>query len=78
MENLGITLFPLKRALIEIENAENKEEAKKLIKEALYVWEKRDSYIEEHKNDFIFAYFWVKYNDIQRGVNPSEMLKRFR
>ncbi len=78
LENLGITLFPLKRALIEIENAENKEEAKKLIKEALYVWEKRDSYIEEHKNDFIFAYFWVKYNDIQRGVNPSEMLKRFR
>jgi hypothetical protein len=71
IETLGIDLSSLKRAKQNIGNV-NKEEAKKLVAEALAAWQKRDSFVEELKNDYVLAYFWVKYNE--RRFNPSEIL----
>ena len=48
---------------------------KRLIEEALATWAQRDRFVEALKNDFVVAYFWVKYNDLQRDFNPSERLK---
>jgi hypothetical protein len=43
---------------------------------ALEAWERRDRFVEELKDDFVLAYFWVKYNDLQRGFNPRTTRQR--
>jgi len=73
IETLGIDLSSLKRAKQNIDKV-NKEEVKKLVDEAIAAWQKRDKFVEELKNDYVLAYFWVKYNDVQRRLNPSETL----
>jgi hypothetical protein len=47
-----------------------------LARKALETWEQRESFTEELKNDFVVAYFWVKYNDFQRDFNPMERLRK--
>jgi hypothetical protein len=42
---------------------------------AIQAWEERDRYIEEHKEDFVLSYLWVRYNDQLRSFNP---LRRYR
>ena len=74
LEELGVHLFPLERAMQEIKQIEKKE-AKTLVTETLTAWEKRNGFVEELKNDYVIAYFWVKYNDVQRKFNPIENLK---
>ncbi len=74
LEELGLYLFPLESAQRKIQVLK-KEEAKKLILEALTAWEQRNNFVEELKNDYVIAYFWVKYNDLQRKFNPTENLK---
>jgi len=66
LEALGINLFLL----------EKQEDARKLTAEALAAWEERDKFVEELKNDYVLAYFWVKYNDYSRKkFYPGEDLK---
>ena len=51
------------------------ERQKALVVAALEAWEARNRFVEEIKNDFVLSYFWVKYNDIQRGFIPTERLQ---
>jgi hypothetical protein len=44
----------------------DKDNLKKLIEEALSAWEKRNKFVEELKNDYVLAYFWVVYTDYSR------------
>jgi len=44
--------------------------------QALEAWERRDRFVEELKNDCVLAYFWVKYNDLQRNFNPRAVPQR--
>lgn len=58
----------------------DKENLKKLVEEALAAWEKRDKFVEELKNDYVLAYFWVKYTDYSRDkfcpvADLQELLK---
>ncbi len=76
LERLGMNLFPLEKALTEVQSIERKEVAKEHVKETLGAWEARNKYVEELKNDYVLAYFWVKYNDGYKGVNPTEHLKK--
>ncbi len=74
LEESGVHLFPLEKAQQEIQTIKQGE-AKKLLEEALGAWEQRNSYVEELKNEYVLAYFWVTYNDVQRKFNPTENLK---
>jgi hypothetical protein len=74
IEGNGISLFPLKLAKQEIKSTDIRK-SKALVEEALTAWEKRNALVEVLKNDFILAYFWVKYNDVHRNFNPTENLK---
>jgi len=67
--------FGLVRFLADKENEQ-------LVKEALAAWSERDTYADELKNDYVLAYFWVRYNSLTRYrfyvVNYLEnMLKLF-
>lgn len=42
---------------------------------ALNAWRARERFIEEHREDFVLSYMWVKSGDETRGFNP---LKRVR
>lgn len=80
---MGIPLFTKEKAKQEVElSTDNSTEAKKikqdqhkLILEALKAWEERDAFVEEHKNDHVLSYFWIKYNDTNRYFNPHQKLK---
>ena len=47
----------------------------RLVKEALNAWIERDSYVEEIKNEYVIAYFWVLYNNETRDFNSTQKLK---
>lgn len=47
----------------------------RLINEALSAWEEREAFVEEVKNDYVLAYFWIKYNNNFRSLNPYQKLK---
>jgi hypothetical protein len=47
----------------------------RLVKEAVNAWMQRDAFVEERKNDHIVPYFWVKYNEVNRDLNPVQKLK---
>jgi hypothetical protein len=53
-----------------------KQKARKLAHEALLAWEQRDQFVEESKNDYVLAYFWIKYNDATRNFNPTANLRK--
>ncbi len=74
LEMIGVNLFPLEKALKNI-HEKDRNEVEKLVGNALSAWERRNNYVEEIKNDYVIAYFWVKYNDMQRQFNPTENLK---
>jgi len=74
LEESGVHLFPLEKAQQEILTIKQ-EEAKKLLEDALGAWEQRNRYVEELKNEYVLAYFWVTYNDMQRSFNPTENLR---
>ena len=40
------------------------------LREAIQLWEERDRFIEQHKEDFVLSYVWVRYNDLLRTFNP--------
>ncbi|MGH8020393.1 MAG: DUF4838 domain-containing protein [Opitutaceae bacterium] len=42
------------------------------IDRALDFWRKRDRYIEEHREDFVLSYLWVRSNNETRSFNPLE------
>lgn len=87
LEALGVSLFPakfdlgkggpypdqkLKQKIEEL----NKDEVKKLVAETIAAWEKRDTFVEQLKNDYVLAYFWVKYNNLTRKFNPVKNLRK--
>ncbi len=74
LEMIGVKLFPLEKALKNIQE-KDRNEVEKLVGDALSAWKRRNNYVEELKNDYVIAYFWVKYNDMQRRFNPTENLK---
>jgi hypothetical protein len=74
LEQLGVHLLPLERAQREIQEVEAKE-VKRLVEETFNAWEQRTMFVEKLKNDYVLAYFWVKYNDVQREFNPTENLR---
>jgi len=53
----------------------DKQEVKRLVAEAEAAWEKRDGFVEELKNDYVLAYFWVRYNNLTRRFNPVKNLR---
>ena len=46
-----------------------------LASEALAAWQERDRFVEELKNDYVVAYFWVRYNNYTRGFNQTRRLE---
>jgi hypothetical protein len=48
-----------------------------LIDQALQAWAERDRFVERLKDDFVVAYFWVRYNDLQRDFHPARRLRSF-
>ena len=46
----------------------------KQLESALDLWRERDAYVEEHREDFVLSYLWVRAN-MENGFNP---LKRVR
>lgn len=79
---MGVPLFTKDKAKQEVELTGTTPEAKKikqdqhkLVLEALKAWEERDAFVEAHKNDHVFSYFWIKYNDKNRYFNPHQKLK---
>ena len=74
LEELGVHLFPLETAMQDIQQIE-KEQAKRFVDEALSTWDQRNKFVEKLKNDYVIAYFWVKYNDMQRNFNPTDNLR---
>jgi alpha-glucuronidase len=81
---LNIPLFSKQVSIKEIDiSAENgkqqtgkmNESKHKAIEDALKAWEQRDTYVEDHKSDYVLSYYWVKYNDMHRYFNPHQQLK---
>ncbi len=48
---------------------------RQLIEHALQAWTERDRFVEGLKDDFVVAYFWARYNDLQRDFHPSQRLR---
>jgi len=69
LKSLGINLFL-------VSDAAKNEDTKNLMAEAVAAWQERDGLVEELKNDYVLAYFWVRYNEISReDFYPYENLK---
>jgi len=88
--SLGIPTFGGERANMEIDplatggningNAKGGKiqltsEQSRLVKEALNAWVERDKFVEEIKNEYVIAYFWVLYNNETRDFNSTQKLK---
>ncbi len=43
--------------------------------QALAAWERREKFVEDLKDDYVVAYFWVAYNNAQRNFNPIQRLR---
>jgi hypothetical protein len=74
LEALGIPVSSLEQAKQRIQEVNN-EESRRLVDDALAAWEKRDGYVEELKNDYVLAYFWIKYNNYSRRFNQTSNLR---
>jgi hypothetical protein len=48
-----------------------------LFRAALAAWEERDRYVESLKQDFVIAYFWIRYNGQNRSFVPLEKMRRY-
>jgi hypothetical protein len=70
----GADPYPDEKVKQRIEQLD-KQEIKKLVADALTAWEKRDGFVEELKNDYVLAYFWVRYNNLTRRFNPVENIR---
>ncbi|MFB3905205.1 MAG: DUF4838 domain-containing protein [Acidobacteriota bacterium] len=70
----GIEVMDLPKAQSQMARLK-KSEAQQLLGDALRAWEERGQFVESLKNDYVLAYFWVKYNDISRDFNPVENLR---
>src|SRR5579872_34973 len=46
-------------------------------RQALLAWQERDRYVETLKEDFVIAYFWVRYNDRNRTFVPLRKMEEF-
>lgn len=46
-------------------------------RQALAAWEQRDRYVESLKDDYVIAYFWVRYNDQNRTFVPLRKMQEF-
>jgi hypothetical protein len=40
-------------------------------------WEERDQYVESLKQDFVIAYFWIRYNEQARSFVPLGKMCRY-
>ena len=45
---------------------------------AYTAWEERDRYVESLKQDFVIAYFWIRYNEQNRSFVPLEKMRHYR
>jgi hypothetical protein len=75
LEAAGVRLFPRKQALEDFRRAQRREDVGKLLAAALDAWQQRDRFVEQLKDDYVVAYFWVKYNEVTREFNPLPQLK---
>jgi len=75
LEAAGVRLFPRKQALEDFRQAQRREDVGKLLAAALDAWQQRDRFVEQLKDDYVVAYFWVKYNEVTREFNPLPQLK---
>jgi hypothetical protein len=71
---LGIDMGSPQEAERKLERVD-RERARKLFSAALNSWRNRDAYIEEVKNDYVLAYFWIKYNEYSRGFNAAKRIE---
>ncbi|MGH7957637.1 MAG: hypothetical protein ACREH8_11605 [Opitutaceae bacterium] len=46
----------------------------KQLERAIDLWRERDAYVEEHREDYVLSYLWVRAN----GENSFNPLKRLR
>ncbi len=70
----GVEIMDLPKAQTQIARLKTSQ-AQELVGSALKAWEERGQFVESLKNDYVLAYFWVKYNDISRDFNPVENLR---
>ncbi len=70
----GIEVMDLPKAQTQIARVKGSQ-AQALVGDALRAWEERGQFVESLKNDYVLAYFWVKYNDVSREFNPIENLR---
>ncbi len=75
LNELGISVASVKEAAKKLEQVDRKR-AGQLLNAALDSWKKRDAYVEGLKNDYVLAYFWIKYNDYSRGFNATKRIER--
>jgi hypothetical protein len=76
LEKLGLHPFQLKKAERELEKIDLEREIKKVIRDVLDAWERRNRYVEELRNEYVLPYFWIKYNDHFRKFNPTGNLEK--
>ncbi len=74
LELSGIDLFQPERAKQKVRELDD-ENINNQIAIALEAWETRDGFVEEMMNDYVLAYFWVKYNNMSRSFNPVKTLR---
>jgi hypothetical protein len=70
----GIEILDLERAKNQMARAKASQ-VQQLLADALRAWQERGQFVESLKNDYVLAYFWVKYNDVTRNFNPVENLQ---
>ncbi len=70
----GIEITDLTRAQSQLARVK-RSQAQALVADALKAWEERGRFVESLRNDYVLAYFWVKYNDVSRDFNPVENLR---
>ena len=75
LEAFGIDPVPQNEVPRQLDEAA-KQKARKLVQQALIAWEQRDQLVEGLKNDYVLAYFWIKYNDSTRDFNPKANLRK--
>lgn len=67
--------FPLIRAGWSAEEAASLKGAeRRQLEQALELWRQRDRLVEQHREDFVLSYMWVRYNDQLRSFNPLHAL----
>jgi hypothetical protein len=75
LEAAGVPLFPREKAAEAYRPLRGRQDISKLLATALDAWQRRDNLVEQLKDDYVVAYFWVKYNEATRPFNPLPQRK---